>query len=200
MKRERRAMSQSRQQNLQDVLVFALLVAIGVAGRWGQPLWAFTPIAAASVFAGFYFSRLPVAAMVPLAILGCSDLLLPAYNSVPVLLATYAVMIVPIMFGRMLRGENRAVGYGWKLAVCGLVPATLFFIVSNFAVWAFQSDYEKSLGGLMTCYAAAVPFYRWMLAGDIFYMSVLAACWVAAMGWRRADASRLAVAREEVRG
>ena len=32
-------MNQNRQQNLQDLLVFALLVAIGVAGRWGQPQW-----------------------------------------------------------------------------------------------------------------------------------------------------------------
>jgi uncharacterized protein DUF6580 len=47
-------------------------------------------------------------------------------------------------------------------------------------VWAFQSDYEKSLSGLAQCYVAAVPFYRWMLAGDLFYMTVLFACWTLA--------------------
>ena len=31
-------MIRDRQQNLQDLLVFALLIAIGVAGRWGQPV------------------------------------------------------------------------------------------------------------------------------------------------------------------
>jgi hypothetical protein len=60
------------------------------------------------------------------------------------------------------------------------VPATAFFLVSNFAVWAFQSDYEKSLAGLAHCYAAAVPFYRWMLAGDVFYLVVLFSCWALA--------------------
>ena len=123
------------------------------------------------------FLALAVAALVPIAILAVSDLLLPAYNSLLVMLATYAVMAVPVWFGRMLRGEHR----GWRLAgrylLCGLVPATLFFVVSNFAVWAFQSDYEKSLAGLAQCYAAAVPFYRWMLAGDLFYMAVFFACW-----------------------
>ena len=173
-------MNPNRQQNLHDVLVFALLVAIGVAGRWGQPQWAFTPTAAAAVFAGFYFSRLAIAAMVPIAILAVSDLILPAYDNLPVLFITYAAMIVPIWLGRLLRGENHGVATAWKLTVCGLVPATLFFIVSNFAVWAFQSDYQKSLAGLIECYAAALPFYRWMLAGDLFYMTVLAGCWLAA--------------------
>jgi hypothetical protein len=172
-------MNPNRQQNFQDVLVFALLVAIGVAGRWGQPLWAFTPTAAAAVFAGFYFSRLAIAAMVPLAILAISDMILPAYNNIPVLLVTYAAMIAPIWLGRLLRGERRGAATAWQLALCGFVPATLFFIASNFAVWAFQSDYEKSLAGLVECYAAALPFYRWMLAGDIVYMAVLIGCWIA---------------------
>jgi hypothetical protein len=172
-------MNQNRQQNLQDVLVFALLVAIGVSGRWGQPLWAFTPTAAAAVFAGFYFSRLAIAAMVPVAILAVSDMILPAYDSTAVLLVTYASMVVPIWLGRLLRGESSAVATAWKLMLCGLVPATLFFVASNFAVWAFKSNYEQSLAGLIECYAAALPFYRWMLSGDIFYMSVLMACWLA---------------------
>ncbi len=173
-------MNGERQQTLRDVLVFGLLVAIGVVGRWGQPQWCVTPTAAAAVFAGFYFSRWPIAAMVPLAILGISDLLLPAYNNVPVLVITYAVMALPIWLGRALRDENRIGASAFKLVLCGLIPATLFFVITNFAVWAFQSDYEASLAGLATCYAAAVPFYRWMLAGDIFYMGLLACCWMLA--------------------
>jgi hypothetical protein len=166
-----------RRQNGIDLLVFALLIAIGVAGRWGQPQWCFTPISAAAVFAGFYFSRTAVAVLVPITILAISDLLLPAYNSLPVMLATYAVMAVPIWFGRLLRGEQRRWGLAGRCLLCGLAPATLFFVVSNFAVWAFQSDYEKSLAGLAQCYTAAVPFYRWMLTGDVFYTALLFACW-----------------------
>lgn len=173
-------MSQNRQQTVQDVLVFVLLVAIGVAGRWGQPQWCFTPIAAAAIFAGFYFSRAAVAALVPVATLVISDLLLPAYDSRLVMIATYAVMTAPIWFGRALRGEQRGWARAWRLAVCGLVPATLFYFVTNFAVWAFQSDYEKSLAGLAHCYWAAVPFYRWMLAGDLFYSAALLGCWAVA--------------------
>jgi hypothetical protein len=169
-------MNRDRQQNLQDLLVFALLIAIGVAGRWGQPEWCFTPTAAAAIFAGLYFSRIAIAVLVPISILAISDLLLPAYDSIPVMIATYAVMIVPVWFGRSQRGERSRRSAASRWILFGLLPATLFYLVSNFAVWAFQSSYEKSLAGLAHCYLAAVPFYRWMLAGDMFYLAVLLGC------------------------
>lgn len=169
-----------------DLLVFTLLVAIGVAGRWGQPEWAFTPIAATAIFAGYFFSRWAVATIVPIAILAISDLLLPAYNNIPVMLATYAVMAAPVWLGRMMARRRTGWSSAWWWALCGVLPATLFFLVSNFAVWAFQSDYVKTLSGLAECYWAAVPFYRWMLAGDIFYLTVLLACWSLAGGWAMA--------------
>jgi hypothetical protein len=169
-------MNMDRETKIQDLLVFGLLVAIGVAGRWGQPEWCFTPTAAAAIFAGYYFSRWPIAALVPVAILAISDLMLPAYDSTAVMLATYGVMTAPVWLGRMMAKAQGGWSSGWRWALCGIVPATLFFVVSNFAVWAFQSDYEKSLAGLAECYWAAVPFYRWMLAGDVFYLAILLAC------------------------
>ena len=123
---------------VRDGLVFSLLVLIGVAGRWAQPEWCFTPTAAAAIFAGLYFSRLGTAALVPVAILAISDLLLPAHNSVPVMIATYAIMAAPVWFGRLLRGEDCSRAIAWKCAVCGFAPATMFFIVTNFAVWALR--------------------------------------------------------------
>jgi hypothetical protein len=169
-------MKPERERNLQDLLVFILLVAIGVAGRWGQPQWAVTPTAAAAIFAGLYFSRLLVAALVPIAILAITDLALPAYDNTPVLLATYALMTLPVCLGRWQRREQSPGLAASKWALCALVPATAFYFVTNFAVWAFQSSYEKSLAGLGQCYLAAVPFYRWMLAGDVFYLAVLVGC------------------------
>jgi hypothetical protein len=174
-------MKDNFQRNVHEVLVFALLVAIGVTGRWGQPVWEFTPIAAATIFAGYYFSRLAAAALVPLAILAIGDVfLLPAHDSVPVIVATYGAMTAPVWLGRWLRRHEARGGNPLRWAVCGLAPATIFWVVTNLAVWAFQSGYEKSLAGLAACYWAAVPFYRWMLAGDIFYLAVLLACWTLA--------------------
>jgi hypothetical protein len=168
--------NENRNQTIRDIWVFVLLVAIGVAGRWGQPQWCFTPTAAVAIFAGFYFARLSIAALVPIAILGISDLALASYDNVGVMLATYAAMTVPVLCGRWLANSRGAGSTMARLAICGLLPATLFWLMSNFAVWAFQSDYEKSWAGLVYCYAMAVPFFRWMLAGDFFYLAVLLGC------------------------
>jgi len=173
-------MKSDRQQNVKDLLVFALLVAIGVTGRWGEPTWCFTPTAAAALFAGLYFSRLAIALLVPIAILAITDLALPPHSNLPVLIATYGIMTIPVFLGQLQRGEPSRVRAAAKWALFGLVPATLFYIVTNFAVWAFQSDYETSLAGLIRCYWAAVPFYRWMLAGDIFYLATFLGCWAIA--------------------
>jgi len=47
-----------------------------------------------------------------------------------------------------------------RVAAGALLGPTSFFVVSNYAVWAAGGMYQHSLGGLATCYAAAVPFYR----------------------------------------
>jgi hypothetical protein len=49
-----------------------------------------------------------------------------------------------------------------RVAAGALLGPTSFFIVSNYAAWVsgFAYPYPHTLGGLVACYAAAVPFYR----------------------------------------
>ena len=173
-------MNDSFRQTLRDMLVFALLIAIGTVGRWAQPEWCFTPIAAVAVFAGFYFSRLGAALLVPLAVLSITDLTLPAYGGAATMIATYAAMCLPVFLGRLLCGKHSRWSNAWRWTVCGLVPAVLFYLVTNFAVWAFESIYPKTLVGLVECYWMAVPFFRTMVAGDLLYLAVLFSCWALA--------------------
>ncbi len=35
-----------------------------------------------------------------------------------------------------------------------------FFLISNYSVWVGGTMYPRTLAGLATCYAAAIPFYR----------------------------------------
>ncbi len=165
--------------NLRELTVFALLLAIGVVGRWYALTWNFTPLMAVTVLGGFYFRQMLPAVLLPISILTVSNLLLPTYPQWQVQLSVYAMMLVPLALGRTARGAE-----GWQRAkhfvFCGFVPATLFFVVTNFAVWAFTPYYQKTLAGLASCYWMAVPFYRWMLAGDLFFLGVLVGCLVIA--------------------
>lgn len=47
-----------------------------------------------------------------------------------------------------------------RFAAAVVLGPTSFFVLSNFAVWLTSGMYAKTWGGLVTCYAAAVPFYR----------------------------------------
>jgi hypothetical protein len=54
-----------------------------------------------------------------------------------------------------------------------------FYLLSNFAVWSAYDMYPKTLSGLMTCYAMAIPFFRGTLVGDLVFTAVLFAVPVA---------------------
>jgi len=177
-------------ETLREVNVFFLLLAVGVVGRWYQPAWNFTPLAAVTVLGGYYFRQWLPAVLLPVGVLTVSNLLLPAHTHWPVQAAVYAMMLVPLLLGRASRNAD-----GWsrakQFALCGFVPATLFFVVTNFAVWVSTPYYAKTLAGLAECYWMAVPFYRWMLAGDLFYLGALAGC--LALANSRATKSRATV-------
>ncbi len=74
-----------------------------------------------------------------------------------------------------------------------LMGSALFFLVTNFAVWAFGSLYPRTWTGLLTCYAAAIPFFKNTLMGDVFYVGVLFGIYELARYWvgRKAKESAL---------
>jgi hypothetical protein len=167
-----------------DLWTFVALLALAVVGRWAQPAWHFTPLAAVTAWGGFTFRHWAPAALLPIAALAISDLRLPSHDHGGVMATVYAMTALPWLLGRAARGGSlkRQVAC-WGM--CGLLPATAFFLVTNFAVWAFQSAWEPTWQGLLECYAAGIPFYRTMLAGDLCYLSLLAGCWLAANGESR---------------
>jgi len=55
-----------------------------------------------------------------------------------------------------------------------LFSSTLFFLVTNFAVWiSSKVAYTQDLSGLLICYFNALPFFGYELAGTVFYSSVI---------------------------
>ena len=61
-----------------------------------------------------------------------------------------------------------------NLFIYGFIGSLIFFIVSNFGVWALGSPgvydiaYEKNLNGLVECYILAIPFF-----GNTFLTTVI---------------------------
>ena len=75
------------------------------------------------------------------------------------------------MRGPVITGTHS--GVAKTAAGAGLAASILFFVVTNFGVWALDSLYPRTLEGLVICYVAAIPFFANTLAGTLFYTAVL---------------------------
>ncbi len=163
-----------------EILVFVLLVAAGAGLRLlFQDLPNFAPIAAISLFAGYYFRRPGVALSVPLAAMLISDQFIGGY-SWQMMALVYGMLMLPALCGGPLKklvrldGQRRSV---WRplgaLLTCSLGASLAFFFVTNFGAWVWFDSYAKTWSGLTTCYVAALPFFRYTLAGDILFAALL---------------------------
>lgn len=126
----------------------------------------FEPIGALALFAGACLDDKRWAFILPLAALFLSDAVMGFHSQMPVVYGTFALIVC---MGFRLR-ERRALV---PVATSTLAASTLFYIVTNFGVWAFDALYPRTFEGLITCYVAAIPFFGNTLAGTAFYAVLL---------------------------
>ena len=119
-------------------------------------------VAAIALFGGAYFHDRRIAFLVPLAALFLSDLVLGFYRHMEVVYSTFALIVCMGLWLQRNRSAPRIAG----AAVAG---SCLFFLLTNFGVWAFGSLYPRTLDGLIACYVAAIPFLGNTLQGDVLY-------------------------------
>lgn len=130
------------------------------------PHWPnFTPIAAMALFGGAYFSKKHLALLVPLLAMFVSDLFLGLHQW---MIAVYISFALVVGIGILLRSHIK-VG---TVLLASLSSSLLFFILTNFAMWAGSPFYPQNIGGLIECYVAAIPFLNNGLLGDLFYSTL----------------------------
>ena len=142
------------------------MIVTAAASRLIPHPYNFAPITAMALFGGANFSNKRLALLVPLTALFLSDLVLGTYRDLWFVYGSFA-MIVGI--GYWLR-QHRSVK---TIAAATLTSSLLFFVVTNFGVWAMQGLYPKTVQGLLACYVAAIPFLQNTLLGDFSYVLVL---------------------------
>jgi hypothetical protein len=148
------------------------LVGLDIVARLLPHAPNFTPVAASAVFAGMVFRSKPLALAVPLAAMLLSDLILGSYDwrVMTVVYASLALPAILAMWGRRFRAPI-------VLAPVVVSSSLLFFVTTNFAVWAFSGMYPADLGGLIRCYVAALPFLQNTVTGDIAWSAALFGAW-----------------------
>ena len=152
------------------------LVALGVVLRWQfSTIPNFSPVAALALYAGFVISRRSLALLVPLTTMLITDMTLGGYDT-RLMLVVYAMLAMPVAFGAILQrvaSRRGAMVTGSASVAAALAGSVAFFVVTNFACWLWSPWYESTLGGLAACYAAALPFFRYTIAGDVGFTVLL---------------------------
>jgi hypothetical protein len=129
--------------------------------------WHFTPLAASLLFFGARGSRRQM--WIPVALLAATDVVLSRFiYQYPLswdLVVTWGWYAAIVWLGTNLREKA---GF-WRIVGAAVCSSVSFFFVSNFTVWAAWNMYPKTIGGLMACYAAGLPFFRGTAVGDLFF-------------------------------
>jgi hypothetical protein len=153
-----------------EVIMLAyLFVIIAVAFRFllVHNALGFTPVTAALLFFGARGSGKHL--WIPLALMVGGDLLLTGFvYSYPftwdqlVVWAWYAAIL---WLGTNLRENAKPV----RVIGASLASSLSFFLVTNFAFWTTGAMYPRTVDGLLTCYTAALPFFRRGMEGDLVF-------------------------------
>ena len=128
----------------------------------------FAPITAMAIFGGTYLKNRWWAIILPLAAMIVSDVFIGFYER-PIQASVYLSFFISGFLGLWLR-KRKDVG---NAMVVTLIASVQFFLVTNFAVWAFGTMYPHTGLGLLISYNNALPFFRNTLLGDFFYVGIL---------------------------
>src|SRR5947209_10697567 len=128
------------------------LVLVAAASRLVPHPPNLTPIAAMALFGGAYFPDKRAAYLVPLAAMFLSDLVLGLHRGWPVV---YGSFMLIVCIGFWLRWRRTAL----RVACAAAASSLLFFVVTNFDVWARGSLYLKMSEELLADDVTVVPIY-----------------------------------------
>ena len=115
----------------------------------------FTPITAIALFSIINFKNKYIGLSIPIVCLLISDLIIGiSLINLFVYLSFIVISGVGYIFGKI---NLKSI----------ILSSLIFFLVTNFGVWLI--GYPNTLEGFIACYIAAIPFFGWTLAGDLFY-------------------------------
>ncbi len=175
-----------------NIRTIVLVLSTFLVGAWRftnegfghAPLVNFTPIGAMALFGGAYFNTTSRAFILPLLTLFFSDVLLMQFrysNHVSGILYegwywTYGAFALMVLVGKYI---NTKVSIGSVLGG-SLIAALLHWLITDFGVWAAGGrnmltglPYTKDISGLITCYIAAIPYFKNLLLSNILYSAIL---------------------------
>lgn len=145
---------------------YAVIILLAAISRLAPHPPNFTVIGAMALFGGACFEGAAAAYLIPLAAMLLSDAIIGFHSGMP---AVYLSFLLTTMLGRRFLADRGAA----KIAAVSFAGAVMFYVITNFWVWAGSQLYPHTTQGLLLCYTAAIPFFGNTLAGTLVYSAVL---------------------------
>ncbi len=120
----------------------------------------FAPIGGLALFSGARLDK-KQAFILPLAAMFVSDLFLGFHSTMIYVYVSFALIV---LIGMRLKKIKLA-----NLFLASLSSSILFYLITNFGVWASTNIYAKNFSGLINSYLMGLPFFRNTIFGDLFY-------------------------------
>ncbi len=83
--------------------------------------------------------------------------------------SVYLGFTLTVLLGQYLKNK---IQFG-NIVLGAVAGSTIFFLLTNTAVWAFGTMYTHNLSGLFQSYYMALPFWRNEILGNLFYSGIL---------------------------
>ncbi len=149
-----------------------LIIALAIAARFIPGAANFSPLYAGLLFAGVYLKKRD-SIWFPILLVAGSDMLVNAllyhmsFQWMQSLnwLAFAAIVLVGWWLQKRVTVRN--------VLVASVAGPSVFFLISNFGVWLSGGLYPPTLGGLESCFAAAIPFYGNSLISGVLFSGIL---------------------------
>ena len=140
-------------------LLVILFLVVGVLMRVFPFAPNFTPLLSIALLCGMY-TKNKYYAVLPILIMLLSDLYLGNHITA---IWVYSSFVFIFIMGYFLTKKTYAHVIGFSI-----LSSLLFFVVTNFGVW-ITGGYPYNLNGLISCYAAAIPFYKNTLISTLLF-------------------------------
>lgn len=146
-------------------------IIIAATSRLFPHIPNFTPIAAMALFGGVYFSDKRLAFIIPLLAMFISDValeLITGWGFHNTIVYVYVAFILTSIIGLYVKRNTTAS----SILGASVLSSLLFFIITNFGVWA-ATGMLGGAAGLGATYALGIPFFAPTVLGDLFFNALL---------------------------
>jgi len=157
----------------------ALVVILIAASRLMSHTDNFVPVFAMILFASVHLKNKLQAILISIGALWLSDLYInnwgkyAEYHNEFIFISSpfnYLSYLLIALIGFKLFQNTISIK---KVFGSSLFVGVVFFIVSNFGVWISGSLYPLTFDGLLSCYTAAIPFFRSTLSSNMLFSFIL---------------------------